>query len=149
MIPTIQTFPFEMPVFVREHLNFWYGVRSYYLAKSLADMPFQLLMPLSYSMISYTMTGQPLEIRRFGLFCLVNMLSSTVGQSVGLLVGTLFEMYVAYFIGQFAFFPNIIFSGIFVPFSSIPCATYFHIPNKYQNIYDLYIVLNSNEYFNN
>ena len=40
--------------------------------------------------------------------------------------GTLFEMYVAYFIGQFAFFPNIIFSGIFVPFSSIPCATRFH-----------------------
>ena len=115
-----------MPVFVREHLNFWYGVRAYYLAKSLADMPFQLLMPLSYSLISYTMTGQPLEVHRFGLFCLVNMLSSTVGQSVGLLVGTLFEMYVAYFIGQFAFFPNIIFSGIFVPFSSIPCATRYH-----------------------
>ena len=118
--------PFEMPVFVREHLNFWYGVRAYYLAKSLADMPFQLVMPLSYSLISYTMTGQPMEAKRFGLFCLVNMLSSTVGQSVGLLVGTLFEMYVAYFVGQFAFFPNIIFSGIFVPFSSIPYATRFH-----------------------
>ena len=42
MMPTIMTFPLDMQVFKKERTNGWYSALTYYLARSFADMPFQV-----------------------------------------------------------------------------------------------------------
>ena len=76
-----------MPVFMREHSNFWYSIRAYYFAKTTADIPFQIALPAVYGTIVYFMTGQPSgDFHRLGIFNLMLILASLVGQSTGILM---------------------------------------------------------------
>ena len=47
-------------------------MKSYYLAKVMADMPFQIIYPMVYVLIVYFMTAQPMEITRLSMFVLVS-----------------------------------------------------------------------------
>lgn len=105
--------PLEMPVLVKEHFNRWYSLRSYYLAITISDLPFQVIYKkklhlceytsycckllffffaqavfcVMYASIVYYLTSQPYEMFRFGMFISACLLISFVAQSVGLVVG--------------------------------------------------------------
>lgn len=46
MTITILSFPLEMPVLLKENFNRWYSLKSYYMAITISDLPFQVCTPI-------------------------------------------------------------------------------------------------------
>lgn len=124
MTVTVLTFPLDMHVLVKEFRNGWYGLSSYFLGRTLADIPFQLTLPLLAMSLSYYATGQPYSYMqwRFLSITAILILSSLIAQSQGLLFGAILmdKMKAAVFVAPAATTPIILFAGFLVRTQSIP-----------------------------
>lgn len=130
-----------MPVLLKENFNRWYSLRSYYLAITISDIPFQVRRTINWAIdhsqlirkiffqaifcfiyvsIVYYFTSQPMELARYGLFLAACLLISFVAQSVGLVVGAAMNVQNGVFLAPVMSVPFLLFSGFFVSFDAIP-----------------------------
>jgi len=100
---------------------YWYSLKSYYMAKTVADMPFQIVFPAIFCVIIYFMTGQPFVTDRFVMFYVISVLTSLVSQSLGMLIGAASpQVEVATFMGPVACVPLLLFAGFFIKDEMVP-----------------------------
>ncbi|XP_011054838.1 PREDICTED: ATP-binding cassette sub-family G member 4-like [Acromyrmex echinatior] len=115
----VQVFPVEATILLQEHLNNWYSLRSYYSVKIISDLLMQILCASSFILISYYLTGQPMEydriLRVWGIFLLITMLGQTTGIFSGIIFGSEIGIFVIPAIG----IPLLLFAGFFSKFAEM------------------------------
>lgn len=84
--------PEQIAVIRREHFNRWYNTASYYAATLVSALPTQIVSTLTFACITYLMTGQPIEIIRFLIYCCTLLLVTFVALCMGLFNGSMFNI---------------------------------------------------------
>jgi ABC-type multidrug transport system permease subunit len=85
----LKTFPSELQIFRRENQCGMYNVFSYYMTKSLIELPIHTLTPILFTSIFYWMGGLNPSIDRFFICCGILILSAHVSVSFGHFVSAL------------------------------------------------------------
>lgn len=113
-------FPEQIPVIRREHFNRWYNTGAYYFSTLVAAIPTQTVCTLSFTLITYWLTGQPIDYKRFILYSSTLLLVSYVSLCIGLFNGSMFTVKNGVIFGPFFIMPFTIFSGFFLRYNDAP-----------------------------
>ncbi|KAH0948366.1 hypothetical protein HN011_010642 [Eciton burchellii] len=92
-------FPLEMRILTREHFNRWYRLAPYYISMLLVEIPFQASCAAMYLIVSYWLTGQPVETSRIVSFMIICIAATLTAQAWGFFIGATTPVKIAVFIG--------------------------------------------------
>jgi ATP-binding cassette subfamily G (WHITE) protein 1 len=121
-IGVLSIFSEEKAVFIREHVNGYYGLPAYFFSKILVELPFQSLFPIIQSLIMYWVIGfattPPYAVVVF--MCTLILLSAS-GNALGIFFASLFpQLTIALAVTPMVLLPLMIFAGLLVNSGSIP-----------------------------
>ncbi|CAH1160162.1 unnamed protein product [Phaedon cochleariae] len=88
----VLVFPMEVHLLKREYFNRWFGLKAYFCATTVVNIPLLVLNLLMFCIIVYTLSYQPLEWHRFFWFFTVSLASAICSQGLGLAIGASFEI---------------------------------------------------------
>nr|CAD7400399.1 unnamed protein product [Timema cristinae] len=120
MMLSILTFPMEMTILMKEHFNRWYSLKSFYLSITIVDIPVSVISCVVFSLIVYIMTGQPMEPRRIVMFLVIGQLTMFVSQTIGLMIGSIFDVVNGTFLGPTLTVPIMMFAGFGINLRDMP-----------------------------
>ena len=132
------TFHFFVCLFVQEHSNNWYSRWSYYVAKSLSDVPPTIIFPVIYAIFTYFLVEPPDDLWRFVSYISIVVATSLLAHSFAIVVSIFFinNTIAALIVGAMLFVPFFIFSGFIIPINKLPG---YVRPFTYLSIYKLAI----------
>ncbi|KAM7250094.1 hypothetical protein ACFE04_021977 [Oxalis oulophora] len=83
------TFPQERTMLIKERSSGMYRLSSYFLARTIGDLPLELALPTAFVFIIYWMGGLKPDPAAFILSLLVVLYNVLVSQSLGLAIGAI------------------------------------------------------------
>lgn len=83
------TFPQERRMLIKERSSGMYRLSSYFLARTVGDLPLELALPTAFVFIIYWMGGLKADAMTFILSLIIVLYSVLVSQSLGLAIGAL------------------------------------------------------------
>ncbi|CAA6672093.1 unnamed protein product [Spirodela intermedia] len=86
---SVFTFPQERSMLMKERSSGMYRLSSYFLARTVGDLPMELALPTTFVVILYWMGGLKPDPAAFFLSLLVVLYSVLVAQSLGLAIGAI------------------------------------------------------------
>lgn len=84
-----QAFPSEVKVFIRENLSGANRVSSYFLAKTISDLPTTIIYPIIFSSIVYGMVGLSPSAEAFYFYLVVVILIANCASGVGYMISSM------------------------------------------------------------
>ncbi|KAH9524971.1 hypothetical protein Btru_028373 [Bulinus truncatus] len=121
MYAVVNSFPLEMRVFLREYCTGLYRVDTYYLTKTLSEIPLFLIMNAIYAAITYWMIGLYASWDAFMIAVGVFLLITNVSISIGYLMSTLCgSVTVALAVAPPVLIPIMLFGGLFLNSADYP-----------------------------
>lgn len=120
--PEFISVPLEIPLVVREHNGGLYNVVTWYFAKNVSELPFQLFFPIIFLLPCYFMVGfgdDNAEV--FFSFYLIIALIGSCATGLGYMVSCLAKRVdVAPILGILFILPFLLFGGLFLNSDSTP-----------------------------
>ncbi|KAJ0175722.1 hypothetical protein K1T71_008881 [Dendrolimus kikuchii] len=93
------SFPLEMNILRGEYFNRWYNLGPYIFSILAVELPFQMISCVSYVVLSYWLTENPLEPTRATLFLVTMVSTSLCAQAWGYFIGSTTPIKIAVFVG--------------------------------------------------
>ena len=110
----LNIFPPERSVFLHEQAAETYNPHVYFIAKMIAELPFQIGFPTLFTCIVYFMIGLAHSAEAFFIFLMFCILLSNLGSAFGIFAGAFFKSTdVAFAVVPLIFFPLTIVAGFF------------------------------------
>lgn len=121
LVVVLNTFPAEIPLFIREHQNRMYRLISYYMSKVIIEVPMFIVLPFCFMLIVYWMANISNSIENFLICAGIIILSAQAAVSFGnFLSATAPSTNVAIALAGPILVPLMIFSGFLINFDDVP-----------------------------
>ena len=90
IIPVTLVFPRERMVFLKEESTKLYSTFTFFISRTIIELPFTFIVPMLTSLILYWMVGLENSAGNFFTFYFALFLIVLAGSSLGLLIGSMF-----------------------------------------------------------